>query len=133
MNAQFTQTLVTLFAGLLLVIGIGLTFLPVEMGMALFGPGMPEIVLAVLGGALIGLGLLNWMTRRAPIGGIYGRPVLQANLGHFIIGGLALLRYCLANSVTLWLWVMTVVYMVGMLFYGALLFVGPAQPKVGAS
>ena len=129
MNARHTQVLVTLLAGLLLLFGIALTFLPEETGTALFGPGVPEIVLAVLGGALIGLGYLNWMSRRAPIGGIYGRPVLLANLGHFVVAGLPLLRHCLAGSVTPWLWVITAVYLVGMVFYGSLLFIGPARPQ----
>lgn len=125
MNPRITKAIVTTFAGILVAMGIALTFLPAEVGATVIGPGTSEIILALLGSALFGLGYLNWLTRQAPIGGIYGRPVLIANLVHFVVGGLALVRYCLAESVSQWLWCIAVVYVAGMVFYGALMFYGP--------
>lgn len=128
MNARLTTATITVFAVVLMGGGVALTFLPEEIGSAVFGPDAPGIVLAVLGGALFGLGLLNWMTRRAPIGGIYGRPVLMANLVHFTVAGLALLRMALDEPVGVGFWAITLVYLAGLAFYGLLLFKGPADP-----
>lgn len=129
MNPRIATAFVTLFAGLLLVVGIALTFFPEEIGTSLWGPGTPAIVMALLGAAVLGLGMLNWFSRRAPIGGIYGRPVLLANLVHFVVGGMALLRQCLAGGATPWIWMVTMVYLAGMAFYGLLMFVGPVPRR----
>ncbi|NNF59643.1 MAG: hypothetical protein HKN04_15510 [Rhodothermaceae bacterium] len=134
MNPRLTTVGVTVFAVLLLGAGAALTFLPEEIGAAVSGSSTPPIVLAVLGAALFGLGLLNWTARQAPIGGIYGRPVLLANLVHFTVGGLALLRVALAEPVGVGFWGVTLVYLAGLVFYGVLLFRGPADPlSTGAS
>ncbi len=46
----------------------------------------------LLGAALCGFALLNWMSKGTVMGGIYGRPLAMGNLVHFTIGGLALLK-----------------------------------------
>lgn len=130
MNPRLTTAVVTVFAVLLMGAGAALTFLPEEIGGAVFGPDAPTIVLAVLGAALLGLGLLNWTARQSPIGGIYGRPVLLANLVHFTVGGLALLRDALGEATSVGFWGVTLVYLAGLAFYGLLLFVGPRASLV---
>ena len=110
----------------LLLLGAALVFAPAEAAALVTGRGdAPDLAFSLLGAALVGLGAMNWMARRAPIGGIYGRPVLTANLAHFVIGGLALLRVGLDGAGTGWLWALCAAYLAGAAFYGALLFSGP--------
>lgn len=104
----------------LLGLGVAFVFLPEEAAAALTGRGAP-LAFSLLGGALFGLGMMTWMTRHAPIGGIYGRPVLVANLGHFVVGGLALVRLGLDGEATGWTWALCMFYLVGAVFFGGLL------------
>jgi hypothetical protein len=39
-------------------------------------------LLQVVGSAVFGFSMLNWMSRYTRIGGIYGRPLVIANLAH---------------------------------------------------
>lgn len=102
----------------LLGLGAACVFAPEEVGAALTGRGDP-LAFSLLGSALIGLGVANGMTRHQPLGGIYGRPVVVANLGHFVIGGLALLRVGLDGEATGWAWALGVLYLLGAVAYGA--------------
>ena len=89
-----TRTLMTLGALLMGLVGLAATFMPQEI-LALAGvPAQAPAVLAVqVGGALyLGFAILDWMSRGSLIGGIYGRPVALANLCHFLIAALALLK-----------------------------------------
>jgi hypothetical protein len=78
---------------LLLVGGLCL-FLPAQVG-AQFGAGganAPLLPIQVLGCACLGLGLLDWVSRRSMVGGIYGRPLVIGNLVHFVCGALVFAR-----------------------------------------
>lgn len=111
----------------LLLLGAALVFAPDETSALLTGrDDASDLAFSLLGAALVGLGTMNWLARRSPIGGIYGRPVLVANLAHFVIGGLTLLRAGLDGAGTGWLWTLCVLYLAGAAFYGTLLF---AQPR----
>jgi len=46
----------------------------------------------LLGAAWLGLAALNWIHRRAVLGGVYGRPVVVANLFHYFIAAMVLIR-----------------------------------------
>lgn len=111
----------------LLGLGAVFVFAP-EVGAALTGRGDP-LAFSLLGAALVGLGVVNWMTRRQPVGGIYGRPIVAANLAHFVIGGLALLRVGLDGEATGWTWALAVAYLAGAACYGVLLFGQAAHMK----
>lgn len=56
-------------------------------------------LLQVLGSALLGFAMLDWMGRHVRIGGIYGRPLVVANLAH--AGSAALLLAQLARRADL--------------------------------
>lgn len=49
-------------------------------------------LLHLLGAALFSLGLLNWMNRFSRIGGIFGRPLVAANLANGMIAALMMLQ-----------------------------------------
>ena len=43
---------------------------------------LESALLQVIGSALFGFAMLNWLSRYSRIGGIFGRPLLVANLAH---------------------------------------------------
>lgn len=128
MPARLTSAFSFCMALGLLGLGAVFVFAPAEAGAALTGQGDP-LAFSLLGGAIFGLGMMTWMTRRQPLGGVYGRPVLMANLVHFVIGGLTLLRVGIDGDATGWLLVLCAFYLAGAVFYGVLLFTQPAQRK----
>ncbi len=61
-----------------------LLFAPQEL-LTLAGGGSSALsaaLLQVIGSAVFGFAMLNWMNRHAVIGGIFGRPLVVANLAH---------------------------------------------------
>ncbi|MEQ9103302.1 MAG: hypothetical protein RIE53_01245 [Rhodothermales bacterium] len=73
------------------LLGGALIFAPLETA-GWFGWQMDqELPLSLLGSAIFGLALLNWMGRNAVYGGIYGRPILLGNLAHAFAGFMALI------------------------------------------
>lgn len=75
-------------------VGILLNFLPQEATVALAmapSPGATALI-QVLASALLGMGIMNWMSRTNPMGGIYGRPLALGNFLLFGASALALLR-----------------------------------------
>lgn len=62
--------------------GIGLTFLPEEIVLLAGEEASPMMLLfaQIAGALLLGFGVLNWMLKNTPVGGIYGKPLLLANL-----------------------------------------------------
>lgn len=72
-----------LAAALLYVVpGLALTFGPQEvLGAIGVAPSILGDWLAqLLGAALLGLALLNWIQRHTLVGGVFGRPLLMTNL-----------------------------------------------------
>ncbi len=130
MTGRTVSAVITVLALAQIALGIGLIFAPAEAAGLLFtDAGTPPVLLSLVGAALFGFGQLNWLTRRMPVGGIYGRPVVMANLSHFVVGGLALLR----AADTPLLWSLCAFYLTGAVFYGLLLFTSPkaATPVTG--
>lgn len=71
--------------------GVLLLFAPEEAAGALgWGSGTTGPSLAAAG--LLSVAVLDWMGRGAIYGGIYGRPIVLANLTLAITGGLTLVR-----------------------------------------
>jgi hypothetical protein len=79
----------------------------------------------LLGAAWLGLAALNWLHRGAVLGGIYGRPVVLANLVTYLIAALSLLKPLQGPLASPGLWLLAVPAMVLAIAYGALLFRGP--------
>lgn len=81
-------------------LGLGLTFLPHELAesLSISTTGAAPVVVQMLGALYVAYGMLNWIAKGNPMGGIYGRPIGLANLTHFLIGGLALARGAADNQ-----------------------------------
>lgn len=90
-----TRTLMTASAAFMAVLGLAAAFFPHEI-LAFFAhpaSGFAVVLMKVVGGLYLGLAALDWMARRNAIGGIYSRPVAVANLVHFLVVALVLLRH----------------------------------------
>ncbi len=59
---------------------------------------LDSVLLQVIGSAIFGFAMLNWMNRFGPIGGIYGRPVVIANFSHAAIAALSLGHIALRSA-----------------------------------
>jgi hypothetical protein len=79
----------------------------------------------LLGASWLAVGALNWLSKSALLGGIYGRPVVLANLGIYFIGTMVLLRIVIAGPAPAAVWFAFVPFGFFALIYGWLLLRGP--------
>jgi hypothetical protein len=117
-------------AAVLLVGGAALLFAPDALLPAL-APGFPPAAAwlgQLLGAAWLGVAALNWTQRSALLGGIYGRPVVFANVALYFISALSLLRALLRDAAPPALWALLVPLAVLAAAYWALLLRGPFDP-----
>lgn len=123
-----TSRLISQTSALILLLGGGaLLFAPAELLSAL-SPGFPASAAWVgqlLGAAWLGLAALNWLSRSAVLGGIYGRPVVFANLMLYFVGGLSVLRAAERAEFPPLLWAVIVPAAILAAAYGGLLLRGP--------
>ncbi|HAL82913.1 MAG TPA: hypothetical protein DCO83_12295 [Mucilaginibacter sp.] len=94
-----TKLIMTLSAIFLALIGVCLTFLPVEIA-GLTGIGTSKallLLLQILGALYFSFAMLNWMAKGSIIGGIYNRPVALANFTHFFIVAIYLVKALMNN------------------------------------
>jgi hypothetical protein len=94
-----TRLLLSLSAVILGLAGIGALFLPQEIAAALgMGGGRRAALLVQLAGAMLfSFAMANWMARGSLFGGIYNRPLAVANVTHFAIGAITLVKTALAG------------------------------------
>lgn len=127
---MISSTLSRISAGVLLLGGLGLLFVSDALLPALI-PGFPPSA-AWLGQLLaapwLGIAALNWLQRSALLGGIYGRPIVLANLALYFISALSLLRALLGHAAPPTLWVLLVSFAALAAAYGALMLRGPFDP-----
>ncbi len=112
--------------------GIVLTFAPdVILNYFNLDPNrISLILLQILGALYFGFGMLNWMSKGRPIGGIYNRPVCIANLSHFLIAGLALLKGLYSQpELPVAMWVTGAIYTAFGIAFGVILFRNPTPEK----
>lgn len=82
------------------VLGISAIFMPQEiLAYSESGSSVAVMLLIQITGALyFGFAMLNWMAQSNLIGGVYSRPVAVANLTHFAVAALALLKVVLTGG-----------------------------------
>lgn len=120
----------TLSAVFLAIIGIGLTFLPNEItGLTGISPSKTlQLILQILGALYFSFAMLNWMAKGAIIGGIYNKPIATANLTHFMIGALALIKMLLnAHDLPYGIWILAGIYSIFAVTFGRIYFRHPAS------
>ncbi len=124
-----TRLLMSLSAAFLAAAGIGITFLPQEL--LVHAGARPEgtlvLLVQLLGASYLGVAALNWMNRGNRMGGIYGRPVTMANLLHFTVGALALVKATVVQPVPVEVMATAAVYSVFGIWFALVLFTHPAD------
>ena len=114
----------------------GVTFSAIFVGalgaLLLFGPEEMSRVLArsagaaplvqLLGAALLGFGVLNWIGRHHKLGGIYARAIVASNQMHFTVGAIVLLKHGLAEGGSTAYWLLSALYFAEALFFSQLMF-----------
>jgi hypothetical protein len=122
-----SSTIARVSAVVLLLGGVAMLFAPDTILPALI-PGFPPAgawLGQLLGAAWLGVATLNWLQRSLVLGGIYGRPLVLANVAVYFIGGSNLLRVLLAGAAPPALWLVAAPFGVLAVAYGALLLRGP--------
>ena len=125
-----TKSLMTLSAMILALIGISLIFLPNEIldYLELSVSETLQLLMQIIGSLYFALAILNWMSKGSIIGGIYNRPIAMANLAHFVIAGLALIKGILANpSLSYVIWSIAIIYSIFAIFFGIVAFKHPVS------
>jgi hypothetical protein len=120
-----TRLLMIACAVVMGVIGLSLTFFPVEFASYFRMPGSNNLILQILGALYFGFALLNWTARANLIGGIYSKPVAIGNFTHFLIGGLALVKFASHNIELAYGWIPVILYSVFALCFGYVSFTNP--------
>ena len=125
-----TKPLMTLNAIILALIGISLIFLPKEIldYFELSTSDTLELLMQIIGSFYFAFAILNWMSKGSIIGGIYNRPTAMANLTHFVIAGLALIKGVLANpSLSYVIWSIAIIYSIFAILFGIVAFKHPVN------
>lgn len=116
----------------LAVIGLCLTFLATETANYFQFPStvIVSLFFQILGAFFFAFALLNWMAKGNVMGGIYNRPIAIANLAHFLIGGLALLKTLMKHpDLPLVIWVLAGIYGIFAVLFGIVFFRSPVGDK----
>ena len=125
-----TKPLMTLNAIMLALIGISLIFLPKEIldYFELSASDTLELLMQITGSLYFAFAMLNWMSKGSIIGGIYGRPIAIANLTHFVIAGLSLIKGTMANpGLSYVIWSIAIIYSIFAILFGIVLFKHPVS------
>ena len=81
----------------------------------------------VLAAGWLAIAALNWLSRSALLGGIYGRPVVLTNAVLYFITAIVLLKIITLRDTSAMLWIVLVVMVLLAGAYGWLLFRGPLE------
>ena len=125
-----TKPLMTLNAIMLALIGISLIFLPKEIldYFELSASDTLELLMQITGSLYFAFAMLNWMSKGSIIGGIYGRPIAIANLTHFVIAGLSLIKGIMANpGLSYVIWSIAIAYSIFAILFGIVAFKHPVS------
>ena len=127
-----TKLLMTSAAASLAVIGLGLTFLATEIAdyFQLGSTIISGLLIQILGALYLAFAMLNWMAKGNVIGGIYSRPIAIANIAHFLIGGLTLMKSLMKHpELPRAIWAGTGLYIIFALLFGMVFFRSPVSQK----
>lgn len=120
-----TRAILTASAAFLGAQGLVASFLPVEiLGFldALAHHRLESTLVQLLGAALLGFAMMNWIARGAPAGGIYGRPIVAGNLVHYTVAAIALLKVASLGSMPAVGIILTIVYSLFALGFAVVMF-----------
>ena len=107
--------------------GAGATFLPDDLLRHVRQPEAPILLVFVqtIGALYLAFAMLNWMSRGATVGGIYARPLVVANLLHFMMVAILLIRWA-AGGAPPAIAVLAAIYVAFAAGFGMAMFRGPS-------
>lgn len=122
-----TRLIMIITTAYLALIGLILSFLPGEFLVYFDQPANTFTVTAfqVIGALYLGFAMLNWMVKSSRIGGIYNRPVVIANLMHFGVVSIALIKLIVGGLANPAVIALAVVYALFAIGFGYLLRTSP--------
>lgn len=126
---MISSSIARVSAAVLLFGGLALLFAPDVLLPALV-PGFPPTgawVGQLLAAAWLGIATLNWLQRGAILGGIYGRPIVLANLVLYFVTALSAVRALPSAGPRVWLVAGPAAGLA--IVYGVLLVRGPFEPR----
>ncbi len=123
-----TRALMMSSAGLMLLLGLAMTFAPAELlaDSDSQAHGAEILFIQAAGALYLGFAVVNWMAKDNLIGGIYSRPVALGNFIHFLTLGMALLKAAFASRHPAALLV-AAVYSSFAIWFGRVTFTTPAS------
>ena len=127
MNSKLVMTSAAIVLGLG---GMACLFLPQEILKMYYqaAENMQGLPIQLLGACFLGFAALDWVSRKALLGGIYGRPVVGPNYTHFLIGSLLLVRAAMSQPGNVALWCTLAAYALFAIAFGFIFF-GPPPGK----
>lgn len=128
---MFTRALLLSSALFMVLLGTMGTFAPAEVLILSGIDPLPSTVILfqIMGGLYLGFAVLNWMNRSSPIGGIYGKPLATANLMHFMVVGLMLVKEVFQGDAGNGLMILSVLYALFAVGFASTLFRDPLSGK----
>ena len=127
--ADKPNLLLTLSAAAYFVVSLALIFTTEELLVLAGAAGtiLEIALLQLLGAALFGFSMLNWMNRHSRVGGIFGRPLVVANFANALIATLMLFHLWREGGLSTPLMFAFGFYAVLALAFGVKMFL-PAKP-----
>ena len=93
-------------------------------------PHPMTVMIGQLAGALyLGFAIVNYYNRTGPMGGIYGRPLGLANLIHFLLGALMLIKLVIDGFRDVPMLILTIGYSGFAAGFGMILFIAPSNDQ----
>jgi hypothetical protein len=126
----FTRLLMSAAAIVLGSVGVACLFAPDLVLGSIAGDISPGAMLLaqVLGTLSLGFAALDWMWKGNRLGGIYGRPIVLANVLHFVSTALVMFKALSREPTLRALWPLAAVYAVFAMGFFVLLFHHPTAP-----
>ena len=121
-------------AVLLAAAGVAATFLPQEAAASIGAGDLPLVafLIQLLGALYVAFAMANWMARESLIGGIYNRALAIANLLHFTIGALALVKGVVAGQRAAIVIGAAIVYSLFAIAFARVMFTSPVTSSRGS-
>lgn len=123
-NTKIVLILSSIFLGML---GVLMSFFPQEIANHFKIDQSSSIFFQLTGALYVGFAMVNWMVKGSTMGGIYNRPIAIGNFTHFVVGGLALLKYSSNNQDSVELLILTGLYAVFAVTFGLIVFTHPLK------
>jgi hypothetical protein len=114
-------------AATLLLGGLVMLFVPDE-ALSMLAPGFPANgtwIAQLVAAAWLALASLNWTSRAQIIGGVYGRPMVYANVLVYTISALSVFRVLMRGDGPRLLWLLALPMAGLAVVYGAVMLKGP--------